>query len=128
MGDALVSSLAKFTYLTSFKEMRQKNLDCISALLAVGVSEGDYLGHSWQYVLHCISQLERLQLRSTRALQDFQFFTNVTVIETSGAPSGQVSKHRAHGTGISAMISISAENSKIDLINADAVVARIKEA
>eukprot|EP00439_Symbiodinium_sp_Y106_P057206 s4331_g8.t1 len=67
--DAIVSSLAKFTYLTTLKEMRQKNIECIRVLMAIGISEGNNLGSSWQYVLHCISQLERLQLLRTRALQ-----------------------------------------------------------
>merc|ERR1719454_1451135 len=72
--DAFVSSLAKFTYLTTLKEMKQKNIECIKALLAIGLSEGNNLGPSWQYVLHCISQLERLNVIGTRARQDFQFF------------------------------------------------------
>merc|ERR1740138_419685 len=72
--DAFVSSLAKFTYLTTLKEMKQKNIECIKALLAIGLSEGNNLGPSWQYVLHCISQLERLQLIGMRTRQDFQFF------------------------------------------------------
>ena len=49
--------------------MRQKNIECIRVLMAIGISEGNNLGSSWQYVLHCISQLERLQLLRTRALQ-----------------------------------------------------------
>merc|ERR1719408_267598 len=74
--DAFVSSLAKFTYLTTLKEMKQKNIECIKALLAIGLSEGNNLGPSWQFVLHCISQLERLQLLVIKARQDFQFFQN----------------------------------------------------
>ena len=52
--------------------MRQKNIECIRVLMAIGISEGNNLGSSWQYVLHCISQLERLQLLRTRALQESQ--------------------------------------------------------
>merc|ERR1719281_1585956 len=72
--DAFVSSLAKFTYLTTVKEMKQKNIECIKALFSIGLSEGNNLGPCWVYILHCISQLERLQLIGTRARQDFQFF------------------------------------------------------
>merc|ERR1719443_423789 len=73
--DAFVSSLAKFTYLTTLKEMKPKNIECIKALLAIGLSEGNNLGPSWQFILHCISQLERLQVIVTRARQDHHFFT-----------------------------------------------------
>merc|ERR550537_194911 len=48
--DAFVSSLSKFTYLTTIKEMKQKNIECIKALLAIGLSEGNNLGPSWQFV------------------------------------------------------------------------------
>merc|ERR1719424_1703665 len=80
--DAFVSSLAKFTYLTTLKEMKQKNIECIKALLAIGLSEGNNLGPAWQFVLHCISQLERLQLLVIKARQDFQFF------QGEGGPGG----------------------------------------
>merc|ERR1719408_180062 len=80
--DAFVSSLAKFTYLTTLKEMKQKNIECIKALLAIGLSEGNNLGPAWQFVLHCISQLERLQL--IRARQDFQFLQGD--VDSAAAP------------------------------------------
>ena len=50
-----------------------KNL--YKVLLDIGLTEGNRLGRSWQFVLHCISQLERLQVLVSRAWQDFQFFT-----------------------------------------------------
>ena len=60
--DAFVCSLAKFTYLNSLKEMRQKNLECIKALLDIGLEEGNHLASSWIHVLKCISELERMAL------------------------------------------------------------------
>ena len=48
------------------QEMKQKNIECIKALLAIGLSEGNNLGPSWHYVLVCISQLERMQLISMK--------------------------------------------------------------
>lgn len=60
--DAFVCSLAKFTFLATIKEMRGKNIECIKALLDLGLSEGTHLATSWVHILHCISHLERLQL------------------------------------------------------------------
>ncbi|CAE6915137.1 ARFGEF1, partial [Symbiodinium natans] len=99
--DAIVSSLAKFTYLTTLKEMRQKNIECIRVLMAIGISEGNNLGSSWQYVLHCISQLERLQLLRTRALQDFQFFASRDKGGAATPGDGRINgtaRHRSYGT------------------------------
>ncbi|CAE6963053.1 BIG1 [Symbiodinium sp. CCMP2456] len=131
--DAIVSSLAKFTYLTTLKEMRQKNIECIRVLMAIGISEGNNLGSSWQYVLHCISQLERLQLLRTRALQDFQFFAKEAKSgSTNGSFSGgtpQASlRHRSYGTGFSAVMTVSLEESRLDLLNAESVMAQIDAA
>mmetsp|Transcript_37723 Transcript_37723/g.69804 ORF Transcript_37723/g.69804 Transcript_37723/m.69804 type:complete len:1802 (-) Transcript_37723:138-5543(-) len=131
--DAFVSSLAKFTYLTTLKEMKPKNIECIKALLAMGLSEGNNLGPSWQYVLHCISQLERLQLIGTRARQDFQFFQGEDEISpgtlqraNSVSTSGnQVIKRRAYGTGVSALMSIGQDDRQVELANSESVMSHI---
>merc|ERR1719379_1675991 len=73
--DAYLSSLAKFTYLSSgIKEMKPKNVECIKALLSIGYSEGNCLGSSWYDVLHAISLLDRLQLIGQNSRQDHQLF------------------------------------------------------
>ena len=41
--DAFVCSLSKFTYLATVKSMRQKNIECIKALLYVGLTEGKFV-------------------------------------------------------------------------------------
>jgi len=137
--DAFVSSLAKFTYLTTVKEMKQKNIECIKALLAIGLSEGNNLGPSWQYVLHCISQLERLQLIGNRARQDFQFFqgedevaqppTTAVPRSSSVSTSGnQVLKRRAHGLGVSALVSLGSDDRQVELVNSESIVSQIDSA
>jgi len=135
--DAFVSSLAKFTYLITIKEMKQKNIECIKALFAIGLSEGNNLGPAWQYVLHCISQLERLHLIGSRSREDFQFFQGeeegaggsppaLAQRSTSvGAGGGQVFKRRAHGLGVSALVSLGSEDRQVELVNSESVIAQI---
>jgi len=133
--DAFVSSLAKFTYLTTLKEMKQKNIECIKALLSIGLNEGNDLGPSWQYVLHCISQLERLQLIGMKTRQDFQFFQGddeapqnaaLQSISTASSTSGtQVLKRRAYGTGVSALMSIGQDDRQVELVNSESVLHQI---
>eukprot|EP00931_Biecheleriopsis_adriatica_P085719 TRINITY_DN60541_c0_g1_i1.p1 TRINITY_DN60541_c0_g1~~TRINITY_DN60541_c0_g1_i1.p1 ORF type:complete len:1147 (-),score=316.60 TRINITY_DN60541_c0_g1_i1:39-3479(-) len=127
--DAIVTSLAKFTKLTTFQEMKQKNIECIRVLLEIGISEGNNLGSSWQYVLHCISQLERLQLLKNKGLQDYEVFDSKAVMRRSmndvnGYSNGST-KHRSNGLGISAMVPMREEDAKVDLLNAESVMAQI---
>ncbi|CAJ1345350.1 unnamed protein product [Effrenium voratum] len=135
--DAFVSSLAKFTYLTTIKEMKQKNIECIKALLSIGLSEGNNLGPSWLYVLHCISQLERLQLIGTRgARQDFQFFqmeedslSPASASRSNASIAGhQVVKRRAHGLGVSALVAIGQDDRQVELVNSESVASQIDAA
>ncbi|CAD7965224.1 unnamed protein product [Amoebophrya sp. A25] len=72
--DAYVCSLAKFTNLATVKEIQQKNIMCIKAMLDIGLAEGDYLCSSWIHVLHCISHLERLHLIRTMNKPDAHYF------------------------------------------------------
>mmetsp|Transcript_58738 Transcript_58738/g.137076 ORF Transcript_58738/g.137076 Transcript_58738/m.137076 type:complete len:1749 (+) Transcript_58738:59-5305(+) len=127
--DAFVSSLAKFTYLTTLKEMKQKNIECIKALMSIALSEGNNLGPSWQYVLHCISQLDRMQLINIRARQDFQFFQEE---EAKGVPrpdaQSAVVKRRAYGTGVSALMAMGADDKQLELVNSESVMAQIDAA
>eukprot|EP00727_Mastigamoeba_balamuthi_P014858 m51a1_g9999 putative brefeldin a-inhibited guanine nucleotide-exchange protein 2 (2110) ;mRNA; r:66982-74852 len=57
-----VTALGKFTLLGNLREMRPKNIAAIRTLIGVAYSEGNYLQDSWELVLNCVSQLERLHL------------------------------------------------------------------
>lgn len=63
--NAFVTTLAKFTFLNNLGEMKTKNMEAIKALLDIAVSEGNHLRSSWNEVLTCVSQLERMQLISS---------------------------------------------------------------
>jgi brefeldin A-inhibited guanine nucleotide-exchange protein len=65
--NAFVTTLAKFTFLNNYGEMKIKNIEAIKALLDVAVSDGNNLKGSWQDVLTCVSQLEHMQLISNGA-------------------------------------------------------------
>jgi brefeldin A-inhibited guanine nucleotide-exchange protein len=71
--DTFVSSLAKFTFLGSIKEMKEKNLACIRTLLSIAVIDGEHLGESWGPVLQCISQIARLRLTASGLDTDDSF-------------------------------------------------------
>ncbi|PKI83678.1 guanine nucleotide exchange protein for ADP-robosylation factor [Malassezia vespertilionis] len=62
--NAFVTTLAKFTFLNNFGEMKNKNVETIKVLLGIANTEGNYLHSSWREVLACVSQLERFQLIS----------------------------------------------------------------
>lgn len=65
--NAFVTTLAKFTFLNNFGEMRTKNVEAIRTMLDVAIVDGNYLKSSWREVLTCVSQLERFQLISSGA-------------------------------------------------------------
>lgn len=61
---AYVSTLAKFTYLTSedkISSMKAKNISAIRVIVEVALNDGNYLRSSWPQVLQCVTQLARLQ-------------------------------------------------------------------
>lgn len=62
--NAFVTTLAKFTFLNDFSEMRTKNIEAIKCMLDVAAINGNYLKSSWRDVIVCVSQLERFQLIS----------------------------------------------------------------
>jgi len=70
----LVNTLYKFTTLSEVTEVKPRNIDCIKTLMAVALSDGDYLNESWFDVLQCISHLARLQLFASGLLTDDVFF------------------------------------------------------
>lgn len=72
--DAFVSSLSKFTQVSAIKEIKEKNIECIRALLNLATYEGNYLKNSWYYVLDCISKIDYMQVLGTGARKDADFF------------------------------------------------------
>ena len=84
--DTYVSSLAKFTFLGSLKEMKRKNVESIRTLLSIAVIDGEHLGESWGPVLQCISQLARLRLTASGLDSDEAFLLDKDKPKTS--PSG----------------------------------------
>jgi len=77
--DAFVSSLSKFTQTIfsgagAVREMKEKNLECIRALLNLATFEGNYLRSSWYYVLDCISKIDYMHVLGTGARKDADFF------------------------------------------------------
>ena len=82
--NTFVSSLINFTTLGSIKEMTSKNIECIRTLLNIAIFDGNQLSESWAAVLHCISQLGRLQLFASGLASDDAFLgSNTTVQEES---------------------------------------------
>lgn len=65
--DAFVSSLSKFTQVSTLKEIKEKNLDCIQGLLQLATYDGNFLGNSWYFVLDCISKVEYMHVLGTGA-------------------------------------------------------------
>ena len=80
--DTFVSSLAKFTFLGSIKEMKRKNVDSIRTLLSIAVIDGDYLDESWGPVLQCISQVARLRLAASGLDSDEAFLIDSPRVAT----------------------------------------------
>jgi brefeldin A-inhibited guanine nucleotide-exchange protein len=96
--DTFVSSLAKFTFLGSIKEMKRKNVECIRTLLSIAVADGEHLGESWCPVLQCMSQLAKLRLAASGLDTDESFL----MIETPRVPrteSKQSSMFRQQSPG-----------------------------
>lgn len=60
--NAFVTTLAKFTFLNNWGEMKAKNMEAVRALLDVGLQNGEWLKGSWKDVLMCVSQLEHMQV------------------------------------------------------------------
>lgn len=81
--DTFVSSLAKFTFLGSIKEMKQKNVESIRTLLEIAISDGEHLGDSWGSVLQCISQLARLRLSASGLDSDETFLVEKDKLKPS---------------------------------------------
>ena len=91
---SLIDAIGKFTFLDSVRQMGEKHVQCVLALVSIALSEGNYLKSSWTPVLQCVSQVARLQLFATagRQLQDDRFFS--TSKRSSPRYAGEVEGHR----------------------------------
>lgn len=72
--EAWVLSLAKFTSLTSLKELKEKNIQCVKVLLNIALNYGNHLKSSWIYVLECISRLDYLHVLGSGGRKDADIF------------------------------------------------------
>ena len=72
--EAWVLTLAKFTSLTSLKELKEKNIQCVKVLLNIALNFGNYLKSSWIYVLECISRLDYLHVLGSGGRKDAEIF------------------------------------------------------
>lgn len=72
--DAFVTSVAKFTYLHSAADMKQKNVDAVKAIISIAIEDGNYLQEAWEHVLMCLSRFEHLHLLGEGAPLDASFF------------------------------------------------------
>lgn len=73
--DALVTTVAKFTYLHCAADMKQKNVDAVKAIIAIAIEDGNYLQDSWEHILTCLSRFEHLQLLGEGAPSDASFLS-----------------------------------------------------
>eukprot|EP00002_Diphylleia_rotans_P014444 TRINITY_DN2814_c0_g1_i8.p1 TRINITY_DN2814_c0_g1~~TRINITY_DN2814_c0_g1_i8.p1 ORF type:complete len:1545 (+),score=258.96 TRINITY_DN2814_c0_g1_i8:58-4692(+) len=60
--NAFVTGLSKFTSLISIGEVKYKNVEAIRTLVSIAFTCGNRLQTSWEDVLRCISELERLRI------------------------------------------------------------------
>ena len=72
--EAWVLSLAKFTSLTSLKELKEKNIQCVKVLINIALNYGNHLKSSWIYVLECISRLDYLHVLGSGGRKDADIF------------------------------------------------------
>ncbi|KAI4344676.1 hypothetical protein L6164_011875 [Bauhinia variegata] len=64
---AFLTSLVRFTFLHSPKEMRSKNVEALRTMLDLCVSDMDVLQDTWNAVLECVSRLEFISSTPTVA-------------------------------------------------------------
>lgn len=74
--NAFVSSLNKFTQVDTYKELKQKNINCIRELLNLAIHDGNCLKDSWKYVIDCISKIDHMRTLGLGDLTDSEYFQN----------------------------------------------------
>jgi brefeldin A-inhibited guanine nucleotide-exchange protein len=85
--DTFMTSLAKFTFLGSLKEMKRKNVDSIRTILSIAIVDGEYLGDSWGSVLQCMSQVSRLRLSASGLDSDETFLKATESSKDASVPA-----------------------------------------
>jgi brefeldin A-inhibited guanine nucleotide-exchange protein len=98
--DTFVSSLAKFTFLGSLKEMKRKNVESIRTLLSIAVIDGDFLNESWGPVLQCISQLARLRLTASGLDSDESFLVEKEKAKKAATPNRGREAEESNGRAV----------------------------
>jgi brefeldin A-inhibited guanine nucleotide-exchange protein len=93
--DAFVSSLSKFTQVSAIKEIKEKNIECIKALLNLATFDGNYLKNSWYYVLDCISKIDYMHVLGTGAKKDSDFFNTNKKGKISAAMQKKIERELA---------------------------------
>lgn len=69
-----MSALVKFTSLHTFREIKDKNIECVKTLIQVATHDGNILKGSWLHVLECISRIDYMHVIGTGARRDHEFF------------------------------------------------------
>jgi brefeldin A-inhibited guanine nucleotide-exchange protein len=117
-----VNALSKMTALDMVREMRNKNLEAVNALIAVAFTEGDFLGPSWKEVFTCISRLSRLeQFGETGVHMDEDFFSDSKHDGSSGSSSGSGSSHNEIAHKASKLKSVEDANASLVTDDVDMV-------
>lgn len=88
--NAFVSSLSKFTQVSTTKEIKQKNINCIRELLNLAIYNGDCLRESWSFVLECISKIDHMRVLGLGDITDSDIFNQAQ--NEPGAPGQQVNE------------------------------------
>ncbi|KAL8743792.1 MAG: hypothetical protein Q9190_003887 [Brigantiaea leucoxantha] len=118
---AFVTALARFTNLGNIREMMAKNMEALKILLEIAQTEGNLLKSSWQEVLTCISQLDRLQLISEGIpegyVPDVSKARIVTPATTQRPPKPPV-RPRPASSGSSFQFDVAEESRSADTIRA----------
>jgi brefeldin A-inhibited guanine nucleotide-exchange protein len=87
--EAFVSTLSKFTLLhTNHKQMKEKHVEAIKAILAIAFVEGDFLEDTWGTIQRTISQLDQKHLLLDGARDDASFFAGAADTPVRGAGAG----------------------------------------
>jgi len=76
--DTFVSSLAKFTNLTALREIKEKNAQCLKAIIYLASKHGNLLRKSWLFVLECISKIDYYLNRLQNASKENDARTDIT--------------------------------------------------
>ncbi len=75
---AFISTLAKSINVTSLRDLKPRNIECIRALLEIGKEDGSNLNESWIYIFEFLSKLDTLFMKKESVKCDWEIFnTNI---------------------------------------------------